>query len=93
MHILHILWRKEPAMAKPGTRATSAEIVRQFARYSDVALSEPVIVTRNGRPRHVLLSMDEYERLKRRDQMAFSAAETPERFLADIESLAHARGK
>ena len=80
-------------MAKPSNTATSAELVRQFARYSDAALSEPVVVTRNGRPRHVLLSLAEYERLKRRDQLAFSAADTPDRFLADIESIAHDQRK
>jgi len=47
-----------------------------------------VPVTKNGRPRTVLLSVEEYERLKRRDQQAFFAAETPERFLKDIEALA-----
>ena len=75
-------------MARQPTTATSAELVRQFARYSDAALSEPVIVTRNGRARNVLISLEEYERLKRRDQFAFSAADTPEHFLSDIEVLA-----
>jgi len=40
-------------MADSRHTATSAELVRQFSRYSDAALSEPVIVTKNGRPRHV----------------------------------------
>lgn len=68
--------------------ATSAELVRDFARVSDVALAEPVLVTKNGRPRHVLLSVAEYERLKRRDQIAIHAAETPERFMDQIEAMA-----
>ncbi len=42
------------------TTTTAGELVRQFAHYSDVALSHPVIVTRNGRPRSVLLSFAEY---------------------------------
>jgi len=67
---------------------TAAELVRQFAHYSDLALTQPVVVTRNGRPRSVLLSFEEYERLKRRDQQAFLAAETPARFLPAIEELA-----
>ena len=73
--------------------ATSAELVRDFARLSDVALAEPVLVTKNGRPRHVLLSVAEYERLKRRDQLAIRAAETPERFISQIESLADDDGQ
>ncbi|HEY4344543.1 MAG TPA: type II toxin-antitoxin system prevent-host-death family antitoxin [Parvibaculum sp.] len=68
--------------------ATAGELVRQFSHYSDISLAHPVIVTKNGRPRNVLLSVDEYERLKQRDQQAFLAGETPDRFLADIETLA-----
>jgi PHD/YefM family antitoxin component YafN of YafNO toxin-antitoxin module len=71
------------------TTTTAAELVRQFARFSDLALSQPVIVTRNGRPRSVLISFEEYERLKRRDQHAFLAADTPANFLQSIEALAN----
>jgi len=71
------------------TTTTAGELVRHFAHYSDVALSHPVVVTRNGRPRSVLLSFEEYERLRRRDQQAFLAADTPERFLSSIEELAN----
>ncbi len=66
--------------------ASAGELVRQFAHFSDIALAQPVIVTRNGRPRNVLISVEEYERLKRRDQQALLAADTPEHFLADIET-------
>jgi prevent-host-death family protein len=76
-------------MAKTKLKTASAgDVVRQFSHYSDIALREPVVVTRNGRPRNVMISIEEYERLKRRDQQAFTAAETPERFLADLEALA-----
>lgn len=76
-------------MAKTKLKTASAgDVVRQFSHYSDIALHEPVVVTRNGRPRNVMISVEEYERLKRRDQQAFTAAETPERFLADLEALA-----
>jgi prevent-host-death family protein len=68
--------------------ASAGELVREFSHYSDVALVTPVVVTKNGRPRNVLISVEEYERLKERDQLAFRAADTPERFLADIKALA-----
>ena len=45
---------------------TSAEFGRKIGHYQDRALVEPVMVTRNGRERVVLLSADEYKRLKRR---------------------------
>jgi prevent-host-death family protein len=67
---------------------TAGELVRQFAHFSDVALTRPVVVTRNGRPRNVLLSITEYNRLKSRDQQTFMAADTPEQFLPAIEELA-----
>jgi prevent-host-death family protein len=67
---------------------SAGELVREFSHYSDVALAKPVVVTKNGRPRNVLISVEEYERLKLRDQQAFRAADTPDRFLADIEALA-----
>jgi prevent-host-death family protein len=47
---------------------SSVEFQRNFGRYQDVALTEPVAVTRNGRDRLVLLSVDEYHRLKQRDR-------------------------
>jgi prevent-host-death family protein len=80
-------------MAAPDRITTTAgELVRQFAHYSDVALTQPVMVTRNGRPRNVLLSVAEYERLKQRDQLTFLAADTPEPFVAAIEALARSEG-
>jgi len=74
------------------TTTTSGEFVRKFAHFTDLALSHPVVVTRNGRPRSVLISFEEYERLKRRDQQVFLAADTPERFLPSIEELANNAG-
>jgi PHD/YefM family antitoxin component YafN of YafNO toxin-antitoxin module len=47
-----------------------------------------VVITKDGHPRNVLISFEEYERLKTRDQQAFLAADTPEEFLTEIEALA-----
>jgi prevent-host-death family protein len=49
-------------------RISSADFQRQFGALSDKALTEPLTITRNGRDRLVLLSVKEYERLKRRDR-------------------------
>jgi len=68
--------------------ASATELVKQFAHYSDVARTRPVVVTRGGKPCNVLISVDEYERLKERDQQAFLAADTPEEFLGDLERSA-----
>ena len=68
--------------------AAADEIARRFSHYSDVSLTRPVVVTENGRPRNVILSIEEYNRLKARDQLAFKAEDTPEHFLAEVERLA-----
>ncbi|NEX22662.1 type II toxin-antitoxin system Phd/YefM family antitoxin [Thiorhodococcus mannitoliphagus] len=47
---------------------TSADFQRHFGRYQDEALKEPLAITRNGRERLVVLSAEEYHRLKRRDR-------------------------
>jgi prevent-host-death family protein len=80
--------RKANKAAKKGVTASAGELVRAFSHYSDVALTQPVVVTKNGRPRNVLISIAEYERLAERDQHAFRAADTPEIFLSEIEKLA-----
>jgi prevent-host-death family protein len=43
---------------------SSAEFQRNLGLYQDKALAEPVTITKNGRERLVLLSVDEYHRLR-----------------------------
>jgi prevent-host-death family protein len=76
------------ARRKKRITATAGDLVRRFSHYSDVALVEPVVVTKNGRARNVLISVEEYERLRKRDRRAFFAADTPEYFLPGLEALA-----
>jgi len=47
---------------------TSTDFQKEVGRFQDVALVEPVVVTRNGRDRTVIISAAEYQRLKRRDR-------------------------
>ncbi len=53
----------------------AATLVRRFGEYQDVALRETVAITSNGRERPVLLSADEYRRLKRRDRRVIAHAD------------------
>ncbi|EFG8564905.1 type II toxin-antitoxin system Phd/YefM family antitoxin, partial [Escherichia coli] len=46
-------------------KVSAAEFQRNIGRYTDLALKEPIAVTRNGRERNVVLSSEEYYRLKR----------------------------
>jgi prevent-host-death family protein len=49
-------------------RVTSTDFQREAGRFQDVALVEPVVVTRNGLDLTVMISAAEYQRLKRRDR-------------------------
>ena len=42
---------------------TSVEFVRQFGRYHDEAMREPITLTKHGRPTVVILPFDQYERM------------------------------
>ena len=67
--------------------ASAEDVSRDFGHFSEVSEANPVVVTRDGRPANVLLSLAEYERLKARDQLAFRAEDTPDRFLDELERL------
>ena len=49
-------------------RVSSGELQRKIGQIKDLALVEPVTITSNGRDRLVLMSAEEYRRLKRRDR-------------------------
>jgi prevent-host-death family protein len=58
---------------------TAAELQKQFGRYREVAMREPVSVTHHGRESLVILSAHEYARLKALDtRRAFYAWELPQ---------------
>lgn len=63
---------------------TAAEFQRHFGRYQDDALTQPVAITRNGRERLVVISADEYRRLKRLDREVLRAGELSDADLAVI---------
>ena len=63
---------------------TSADFQRNFGLYQDEALKKPVAITKNGRRRTVLISAEEYERLKRRDRRVITAGEVSARQIAAL---------
>ena len=67
-------------------RVPSTEFGKEVGRYQDVALSQPVIVTRNGRDRTVMISAEEYHRLKRRDRQVLATADAPEDIVEAVRS-------
>ena len=64
---------------------SAAEFQRYFGRYQDEALTQPVVITRNGRERLVMISVDEYRRLRRSDRQVLRAGELSEADLAALE--------
>ncbi len=63
---------------------SSADFQRQIGRIQDQALIEPIMVTRNGRERLVLLSAEEYRRLKNLDRQSLAASELSDDILVEI---------
>jgi len=64
--------------------AATAEVQRNFSLWQDRALRHPVGITRNGRARLVLMSVEEYQRLKRRDRQVLSLDDFTDEDLAAI---------
>ena len=45
-------------------KVSSAEMAKRFSMYCDLALNAPIVVTKNGRDRLVMLGVDEYNFLR-----------------------------
>jgi PHD/YefM family antitoxin component YafN of YafNO toxin-antitoxin module len=67
-------------------RISAGELQRQWGKMQDIAIAEPVTVTCNGRDRMVLLSSDEYQRLKRRDREVLTLDDFTEEDLRAIRA-------
>jgi prevent-host-death family protein len=65
---------------------TSAEFQKSFGRYREVAQREPVTITSYGRESLVLLSAEEYRRLKQHDRKALHPWELSKDALAALEA-------
>lgn len=71
---------------------TSAEAARNFGACQDAALREPVIITRNGRPRTVLLAYEDFVRLSKRDRIVQRTGDLSEAEIAAVERATMAPG-
>jgi len=66
---------------------SAGDFQRNIGHYQDRALVEPVTITRNGRERLVLLSAEEFKRLKRRDREVLRVEDFTEADLAAIRKV------
>lgn len=67
---------------------SSGDFLKSYGRIVETALREPVTITSHGRERLVLLSAEEYRRLKRNDRAALYPWELD---AEDIRALEQAR--
>ena len=67
---------------------TAAEVSKNFGAYQDAAVREPVIITKNGRPRTVLMAYEDFIRLSKRDRRVQRTVE-----LSDVEIAAVERSE
>jgi prevent-host-death family protein len=64
---------------------TAAAVSKSFGAYQDAAVRAPVIITKNGRPRTVLLAYEDYMRLAKRDRRVDLTAELSEAEIKAVE--------
>ena len=61
----------------PARIVTSKEALRHWKEVTDKALREPVVITAHGRPRHVLLAYEDYERLRDQERQVYLTSDLP----------------
>jgi prevent-host-death family protein len=64
----------------------AAAVSKNFGAYQDAAVREPVIITKNGRPRTVLMAYDDYLRLAKRDRRVELTTAMSDDELAAVEA-------
>lgn len=67
-------------------RVSTADFIKNYGTLADKALGEPVVITKNGRDRLVVVSAEEYARLKRRDRRVLAAGELTDAQIAALET-------
>ncbi len=67
-------------------RFSAADCQRQWGKVQDTALVQPVTISNNGRDRLVMMSVEEFIRLKRRDRIVLGAADFTEDDVAAIRT-------
>ncbi len=68
------------------TKVTASEFQQAFGALSDQARREPVVITKHGRDSLVVMSAEEWARLKRRDRRVELAADLPEEWIEAVRN-------
>ena len=67
-------------------RVTASEFQQSFGMLSDKARQEPVVITKHGRDSLVVMPVEEWERLKRRDRRVGLTVDFPEEWIEAVEA-------
>ncbi len=67
-------------------RVTASEFQQSFGALSDKARHEPVVITKHGRDSLVVMPVEEWERLRRRDRRVGLASELPEEWIEAVRN-------
>lgn len=79
-------------------KVSTAEFIAGYGQFADKALTEPVTIMKNERDWLVVISAEEYARLKRRDRQVWRTEEIPEEYIdlirkaeapTEVEALNH----
>ena len=65
---------------------TAATVSKSFGVYQAAAVRAPVIITKNGRPRTVLIAYEDYVRLASRDRRVELTSELSAKEIAAVEA-------
>ena len=68
------------------TKVTASEFQQAFGQLSDKARREPVVITKHGRDSLVVMSTEEWTRLKRRDRQVGLTTELPEEWVEAVRN-------
>ena len=68
-------------------KVSSTDLSNKLGQYQDEALKRPLIITKNNRDRLVMLSIEEYRRLKQLDRKVLFVKELTD---SDLEAISRA---
>lgn len=68
------------------TRVSASEFQQAFGALSDKARQEPVVITKHGRDSLVVMSADEWRRLRRRDRQVGLTTELPGKWIEAVRN-------
>ena len=68
------------------TGVTSSQFQQSFGSLGAKAHHEPVIISKHGRPSLVVMAVEEWERLKRRDRKVHLTSELPDEWIKVVEN-------